>query len=64
MWCHKFATDVKVEHCEQCITRRECYQWCLDHFVWAVPDGREPLFDAKRHKSFSKKPVNEFWLSV
>ncbi len=63
MHCYKYDKDVKVEDCERCITERKCYQWCLDHFVWGIPDGREPLFSNKRRKNFSRRELSTFWMN-
>jgi hypothetical protein len=64
MWCDKYNHEVRSEDCAGCITKRRCYQWCLNFFVWGVKDEREPFFIIKRPKNFSKRPVSKYWLSV
>lgn len=42
MKCPKTQTEVMADDCEQCVSSRICYEWCIDHIVWG---GRgEPLF--------------------
>ena len=44
MICPKANEIVKADDCEGCVTKRECYEWCLDHIVWGQQSNREPSF--------------------
>jgi len=62
MWCYKHNKNVLTGDCDKCISERQCYQWCMDHYGWGLKDDKEPIFANRRRKNFSRKPLSKFWL--
>lgn len=42
MKCPKTQAEVNADDCEDCVSERRCYEWCLDHIVWGATG--EPIF--------------------
>ena len=63
MWCKKYKKKIKVQDCENCITKRQCSKICwLRGFVWGFPDDHEPVFEYSERKAEQiLKKIGEKW---
>jgi len=34
MKCPKTQSEVTADDCEDCVSERMCYEWCIDHLVY------------------------------